>query len=380
MADYFQGSMGTKTLNQDRRVIDIEEQIMMLDPNRSPFLLLTKKAGKNSRYNPKFHWQEDEHMEQTSTYEGSTETGTQETTIEVGDVELFVEGDVILVPATDEYMVVTDVKVSDDDIDVERGALGSTEANLTNEDELIIIGDASEEGAGGRDINMRKVSTPWNYMQIFKLPWGMTNTMQKQKTYGPDEWARLGRKKSAEFKERIERAFLFGERYKDETGDQPKRYTRGIEKWITTNVEDKGGSSLTEDAFDAWCRDHAFAHGSDRKALLASADLISKISGWAKDNIKTRTPENTYGINVQEYTTPFGVLDIVRHKMFTGDTYGKFGIAVDTEVLGYEYLRDTKLETNIQKNDEDQRKDQYIAEVGLKVGQEKRNAIIKNWE
>ena len=61
-----------------------------------------------------------------------------------------------------------------------------------------------------------------------------------------------------------------------------------------------------------------------------------------------------------------------------GAVYGGYGIVIDPENVKYRPLqgRDTKLETNIQANDENQRKDQYITEAGLEVRLPKTHAVL----
>jgi hypothetical protein len=55
-----------------------------------------------------------------------------------------------------------------------------------------------------------------------------------------------------------------------------------------------------------------------------------------------------------------------------------WGFCIDPSQIKYKVLRDTQLVQNIQANDEDQTKHQFITEVGLKIIQEKAMGIIKD--
>lgn len=380
MATYYQGIQGTGDINQTRVVDDIVEQIMMKDADRTPFQILLQKMGKESAHNYKFTWQEDAYMDYRTTTTGDDSgTAGSDTDLPVSDVEMFLEGDLVLCAETGEIMKVTNVDVTNDEIDVTRGYIGDA-GDLDSNDELIIIADANMQGAGTRDINNRQVDTPYNYTHIIKTGLGMTRTQMNTKTHGAKEWGRIVRKKAIEHKEKIERALLFSERNKDTSGTDVETTTRGVLNWISSNVENVG-SDLTETEFDAFLADHAFAHGSDRKLLLASRDLISEINSWAKDSIQTKVGDDTYGIKVMEYQSAFGVLDIVEHKFLQGDTYGYYGIALDMDKIKYRYLEnsDTKLKDNVQDPGTDGRQAEYLSEVGLQFGQEECHAVIKNF-
>lgn len=382
MAEYMTGTIDSTMMNDDRRVIDMTEEILLLDPNRAPFYVVSARAGKQTCHNPKFYWQEDkvmDHMtEVTATQTETSPSQGDEDTIEVDEAAIFLEGDIVLVTGTDEIMLVTDVDTNNDEVTFERGYADTEDAvdQLEDEDELMILSNAREEGAGDVKINMRKVDTPWNYTQIFSTEFGFTGTQMQTEYYGPGEFARVREKKGIEHTEKIERALLWGQRDIDTSGTKPKRLTRGVFNWIESNVEDVG-YSLDEQTFDEFLED-AFKHGSDTKLGLASRRALSVISGFAKDNIQTETPQETYGINVQRYITPHGNLDLIPHRQFAGDEYGHTLLVLDMECGTQRPLknRDTQLRTNIQENAADAQTDQYFTELGLQFEQEERHAIM----
>jgi hypothetical protein len=97
---------------------------------------------------------------------------------------------------------------------------------------------------------------------------------------------------------------------------------------------------------------------------------------------QTKNDETTYGMNVTHYTSPFGDLNLVYHRLLEGTKYGGYMIVVDMEEMRYRYLandelnRDTKVLPNRQPNDQDGRKDEYLSEVGVQVGTEKAHGVL----
>jgi hypothetical protein len=96
----------------------------------------------------------------------------------------------------------------------------------------------------------------------------------------------------------------------------------------------------------------------------------------------TRNDEKTYGMDVTQYTSPFGSLNLVYHRLLEGTKYGGYIILVDMDQVAYRYLanddqnRDTKVLTNRQPNDQDGRKDEYLTEFGLEVRQQRTHAVL----
>ena len=88
----------------------------------------------------------------------------------------------------------------------------------------------------------------------------------------------------------------------------------------------------------------------------------------------------SYGFKVQEMVTPFGVLLLKTHPLFTMDTVFRNDIVIlDTDYLVYRYIDDTKYKPSIQENDLDGEKSEYLTECGLELHFEKAHAIIQGW-
>src|SRR5207237_10428142 len=103
--------------------------------------------------------------------------------------------------------------------------------------------------------------------------------------------------------------------------------------------------------------------------------------------VRIRSAEPRYGLTITGYVTPSGQLSLVGHPLLDGAVYGGTVLILDLDAVSKKYLhgmnapggsRDTHLNENIQENDRDGRKDEYLSEVGLKFGQAKRHATVTN--
>ncbi|MDK2821848.1 MAG: hypothetical protein PWP31_1813 [Clostridia bacterium] len=215
-------------------------------------------------------------------------------------------------------------------------------------------------------------------MQIFRTPFSVTNTANASKVYGSNKLLTQEQKQAGIMhKLDMERAFLFGERKEDLSGSHPRRTTRGLLGFLNENVKDIGGA-LTQSDFNLWLAD-VFAHGSAKKMLLASPTVIAAIDGFAAGKLQTVSEAQAkYGIHVVRYISSYGELNIVMERLFEGAVYGGYAVALDMKNIKYRPLngRDTKLKTNIQANDEDGRRDEYITEAGLEVRLPKTHGVL----
>jgi hypothetical protein len=170
----------------------------------------------------------------------------------------------------------------------------------------------------------------------------------------------------------------------DTSGTQghPRRATGGVHEFITTNealVQNQGGV-ITAPDFNTFLRE-GFTYGSARKTLFAGGIVIQALNEIARGQIRVRPNEKSYGMQISEWHTPFGMINIVHNPLFIGN-YAGYGYLLDMDCFEYCSLknRDTKLETNIQAPDVDGQVDQYISEVGLKRVGPARCALLKGVE
>lgn len=365
-------------MTSERLVIDMSEDIALLQPSAAPLtVLLTRLRKTRTVTNPKFEWMEDDLLPWIDAINNATGYDTAATTLVVDNAQYFAEGDIVHVPRTGENMRVTGKDVTTNTITVVRG-WGSTPAALQDNDTLLILGPAMQEGGVARKPLIQNPVPKYNFTEIFKHTVGVTRTQMNTKVYGPKELARQHRLKGIEHKIAIERAFWFGTRHIAYAPDgQAIRSTGGILYWLKDNVWDCGGAP-TEQDFNKWLED-VFRYGSDTKVLFASPRWCTTIDGWGRDKLQTTPSSREIGIAIKEYNSTHGRLLIVKEPLFTGAVYGGMAVALDLDLISRCPLEgsDTQILTNRQENDRDGRKDEIITEVGIEVRLSPAHGIAK---
>lgn len=372
------GTRDTRNITQNKLVIDMSDTIGLLQPNAEPFMSFLKIAKRNTEAasNPKFEWMEDDLLPRWDAINAGSGYASTITDLVVDNGPYFSVNDVVKVPRTGEVLLVT--VIATNTLTVTRGYGLTAAAALVDNDPLVIIGNVNQEGAGTRELKSTAEVAKFNYTQIFKTPFGVTNTQAATKMYGGKDLSYQQMKAGVQHKIDIARGFTFGERKEDTSGSKPKRATGGLLSFLTTNNYDAGGA-LTQSEFDNNISEVVFKYGSKDKILLASARLLSVINSWAQGSLRINLDAKKFGLQIFQYVTPFGNYNIMNYQhILEGAVYGGYGVVLDPENIKYRPLagRDTKLETNIQANDEDQRKDQYITEAGLEVRLPQTHAVL----
>jgi hypothetical protein len=370
MADIINTARGTANILENRVVVNMSDVISMLEPDSSPLLVLTKRLATKATSNYKFEWMEEDPMGRWTAFAGTTEeTPGTELAVTAGTGAYFAVHDLLKNIVTGEIVRITDIDT--DTLTVVRAYGTTAAANMTTNDKLLLIGNAIMQGAGSPAEKYNNPVAVFNYTQIFRTPFSVTRTLDKTKLYGGDELARLRKKKAIEHAKSIEYAFLFGEKKLDVTGAQPVTTTAGVYTYLAggTNNVSKSASEVVEDDFLEFCK-NVFTYGSSEKVLLASSKVIAKINSWAQGKLQLiqADKDKTYGLNIVKYVSPFGELNIVKHPLLVNG-YDGYSFALDMEELKYRPLAesDTKLRTNIQANDEDGERDEYLTEAGLEL-------------
>lgn len=372
------GTRSTTNILSNKIVIDMSEKIALLEPNETPFMSFLKIAKKNTEAAKsfKFEWLEDDIGARWDAINLLAGYAAGVTDLVVDNGDYFTAGDIVKVPRTGEVLSVTSIVTNT--LTVVRGFGTTAAAALVDNDPLVIIGNANEEGAGTRAMKSTLEVPKFNFTQIFKTAFGVTNTQNATTLYGGKDMAYQQMKKATEHKIDMARSMYFGELKQDTTGTNARRATKGMLSFMNANNYDAAGA-LTQSEFDNNISEVVFKHGSKDKILLCSARLLSVINGWATGKLQVNQEAAKYGLAVFEYITPFGKYMLMNdQRLLEGAMYGGYGVVVDPANVKYRPLegRDTKLETNIQANDADERKDQYITEAGLEVRLPETHAVI----
>ena len=362
----------TNAVNASRLVIDMKDKIHLLEPSANPLTVFMKKARSASCHNPKFEWLEDEATPVTTRVNNSTDVATDGTALIVDEGDYFAVDDLVLVQRTGEVFRVA--SESSDTLTIARGWAGTETAGegyvIVDNDSLTNLGGNFTENDGAGTSVQTKLAEKYNYTEICRNPFGLSNTLMNTDAYGGDVLAYTTKARGIEHAKDIEMKLLFGERAVSSTAAQ--RSMGGINYYISTNSKDFGGGiGSLDEIFDA--AEDDFRYGSKEKMLLVSRQVASNISLLAADLLRMVPEDKSFGIHVQKLITPHGIYNIVAHDLLEGDTFGGYAFVVDMNNVSYRFLqnRDTKLVTNIQTPGQDGRKDEYLTEAGLECILEK---------
>ena len=367
---------GARAINQDQPVVDMLDHIYTLDPESNPALtVLTARAQVK-----KAESFEIKHLEDQPIPEQDLVNGAQtnvETTIEVDNGPYHRAGDVILNPRTGELIRVT--AVATNDLTVTRGYGGTTAAAMNDNDNLLNLGTPEEEGARGPAAKNTVVVTKSNYTEILKTSVHVSRTVEQTSLYGMEERARQRARKGAEHARDWEQKLFHGIKSEDTTtGSAPIRMTGGIDQHIVTNILDAGGA-MTESTFLDFLGDvfrYKVDGGSGSRAMFSSREVINTINTWGTGKLETVAGGSKLGFKVTTYATPYGDLDVVNHPLLE-TAYAGYAYIVDMAGILIRPLQPTVLQTDIQENDEDGHRDQYLTEQGFSFMNEEAFGLIK---
>jgi len=248
------------------------------------------------------------------------------------------------------------------------------------------------------------------YCQIFKTAMNLFSGTAQATVYRgiPNEYKRVWTEKLMEHKMDMEQAFLFGrgvagaatEGDTDATGETAgiTRYTHGIVPYTEVNgkLYNMSYASSGYDAFlDAMEDFFAPESGnSGNKLVLASRKVITYLNklgngsfmnnsvGSSQYRLDVQNIKGSFGHQVTVVNTIYGNLHFVMEPLMRGP-WEDYCCAVDMGNVAYRPLvgngisRDTFVETNIQANDEDGRRDQIITESGLEITLPETHAVLK---
>lgn len=317
----------------------------------------------------------------------STDPSTAAPAANWGIANHLVPGDILMVePATDavaftpEYVEVTQV-LSDTQFTVKRGVAGSTAAAIGNGIFLLKIGSTFSEGTAEPKATSRNPIKYFNYTQIFKTAYDITNTAKVTVARTGDPLANDKKRRAMDHAKDIEFALLWGRRL-ETTGDngKPKRTFDGLRRFIPTqNTTVFSGTTTltgtTNNLLDAIYKvfDWDTDAGDERIAICGNGALnaLNKIAAKdANSQIQFSEVITQWGMNLRKLVLPQGVLYLRTHPLLNQHSlYTNSMWLIDFSALRWRFMksRDTKFQDNIQNPGEDAQRGQWMTEGGLEV-------------
>jgi hypothetical protein len=365
----------------NQRVIDMDNEIAMLDPDVSQFYTMLARLGSKPAFSSKIEWLEDQLDPRVSSVNGSQTSGDTSIEVATGEGDYFRANDIVRNARTGEAFTVT--SVSTDTLTVVRGQGRVAAAAMVNGDQLLIVGNGAAQGATLGTRKVTKKVAQYNYEQIQRNPYGFTNTLAASKLYGGPEPMQERKKKLVIHKRSIEHSLFWGARALITSGSTPVGLSGGLFEYVTTKVYDAAGT-LTKALLDTYMRGLLQNGNGDSKVLFVSPLVAQAISSFLRDAWEpAEVKQKLWGAKVDGfisgaygYKVPVVVKRDWNEFSSSSTQYGGWAFLVDMGNVKFRPLRDTKFLPNRQANDADEVSEEYLTEFSLQVEQEKTHGII----
>jgi len=264
--------------------------------------------------------------------------------------------------------------------------------DLSDADRIMVVGNINSEGAGMPD-SIGYDPTKWyNFTQIFRTSLDITRTARLTTLRTEDSYKEAKRDCFELHGLEREKAFLFGIPTEN-IGDNGKkeRTTLGLIPAIRGGYTGHGGDAgtvsnyPTETAYSGktWLQGGEdwldtklaimFKYGRREKVAFCGDGALLAINKLIKDSgDHTFTPmTKAYGINVTEWRTPVGKINIIIHPLFSYETTMTDTMVVyEPENFKFNYITDTTFYEDKEKDNngwtrKDGTKEEYLTEGGI---------------
>jgi hypothetical protein len=360
--------------DRDFRPRNIHEMAFKLWPTSpTPFTYLTSKLPSRTVDDPEykiFEWRLPQMLWAITNVAGAD---PYVITVGAGEAYGIKVGDILEVEGTNQQYIVTVETLNGTTFTV---AAWATVPAPAIGDNFAWVGSAYEEGSRSPTAISRLHSVVYNFTQIFKDSTEITGTADSTRMRPKKPWPQQKAECLERYLMKHEKALMRGIRNEDLTGSHPKRTLGGLEYFITsTYAKDWAGSMSLLDLEDQL--QTLFHYGSKDKLFLCGNTAIKILNRVARnhaalnfDLTNNMNMDETFGLVVKEWVTPFGILRLVPHDLMSESAiYTKDGYCLDMKYVQRVKLRgrDTKWHGKAEENDRDGKKGYYQGELGFSL-------------
>lgn len=394
------GMRGTGDWGTDERPKSFRETILWRSPNgQAPLTALMSKMKSESVNDPEFAWWEEELNALRLTMSNGTAYVAGDTSIVVNsnlqDAFDVIAGDLFMVEknltsAYDHEILLASSVTNSSTVVFQRGAVGTTAGAIGIGANLTKIGNIFSEGSGAPSASTRNPTKLFNYVQIFKTIYNITNTLKNTKARTGDPVKNDKKRKMFDHSVALEFAAIFGKRWEGTGANgKPMRSTGGLLYMMSqyaTAMITVFTTTPTETAFtDAVYKVFNYDTGAgDERIVLAGNGALNSLNRLAAGQSRTRVNFDgiitQYGMKLQKWILPQGTLYVKTHPLF--NTHARFTndlVIIDPTALKERPMRETYFKDNIQANDADAQSGQWLTETGFEISHLKTSAWISNF-
>lgn len=410
----FLGMRGTGDFTvSGQRPKNWREMILRLYPNgNAPLTAILSKMGSERTDDPEFNWYTKTLSQQAGAITGVFTNSTLATAYVSGgvagdtlyvrmsadDAKEFRAGHQVLLRAADSVALDKNAKVTAVTLAGASSYLtvvlleGDNVAgtDISDATRCLVIGNINAEGAGMPSAISYDPIKIDNLTQIFRTPLDITRTARRTRLRTGDAYKEAKREALEYHSIEMEKAFLWGIKT-ERVGDngKPERTTAGlipiIKQYAPANVVDFRTWSTANHAGDDWIENYAgedfidsqlevlFRYGNKEKLALAGSGALLGINKLVKHRSDFQFVSTTkdYGIEVTEWKTPFGRINMMTHPLFSFEPSNRHSMVIfEPANLKFRYIDDTQFipdgeKQNTGHNRVDGTKEEFLTEAGL---------------
>ena len=421
----FLGMRGTGDWVTGQRPMNWRQQILKLYPNgQAPLTAILSMMGSEKVDDPQFHWWTQEmtavggdvaaistlpdmsvayvtggvagdvlYVQITTTLGNRVREGHQILLRDASDYRVDVVGKVTGVTRGTTNTVLAVKLLEDDD--------NSADHDLSDCDTFKIIGNINPEGGEMPDAIALNPTKVYNYTQIFRTPLSITRTARKSRLRTGDQYQKAKAECLEMHSWEMELAFLWGIQTEG-IGDngKPERTTMGainfIRQYAAANCDDYtlnatyAGQTWAAGG-ETWLKamlEQIFRYGAEEKLCLCGSGFLLGIDALAQQSgqINISPGQKTYGMQIRQWVTPFGIINMKTHPLFSYDaTTRNMGVILEPKEITYRYIDDTQFysETDSKTHSEgygqrrvDGTNEEFLTECGLEFGLPQKCAVL----
>jgi len=416
----FLGMRGTGDWATNQRPENWRETILYLYPNGSaPLTAILSMMGDEKTDDPVFHWWtktlpsqagaiSDVYTDSSCTAALASAQSTASGTVlyikvTVSVATHFRVGHQVLLRDASDYAVDTNaLVVSKADLDatytsigvklLETDGLTASSHDLSDADRMLVIGNANAEGANMPDA-LSYDPVEWsNYTQIWRTALSITRTARQTRLRTGDAYREAKRECLELHSIEMEKSLLWGYKYAG-TGDngKPRRTTMGLIRALQYGSDGTSNVGISDDyslnstySGDTWLQtgkdwldyylEQIFRYGRPEKLCFCGSGAMLGINQLAETygTIQLQPRAKAYGIAVMEWITPFGIINLKTHPLFSFEATNRNSMVIfEPQDLKYRFIQDTVFmsEKSDQQNTGWTRRDgtdeEYLTEAGL---------------
>lgn len=365
-----------------RLKVDMSNTLYKLEDDQGALYVTANVLGKEKAGNFEIKWHGSQLRPKFVTVSGAVAAGG--TTLTITESEALQVNDMIVVPSTQEQILVT-ARVSATQYTITRSWGTTAAATIPDAESIQIIGMHYDEGAVLQDARSVTETLYSNNVALWRDNLKITGTLQaiseQGGTYHGSDVSLQREDMLLTHKRNINLACLYSELGSSGT----RRSIMGALEFIEDNATGRtdSTSAMTFAAFMA--KSETMTRYNGRKMVgIVSRQFATVVSQWALGSgaaVQVQPGAKMFGLSVMDITTPHGQFRLLVDDALEGATFKKFGVFIATDKKGgpkWRYLRDTRLIKNRQEDDEDAYEEEVLTEASIEWGDATRHYLFKN--